>query len=86
MYLSENVRQKFYYLEISLTKIEINGSSICYTSKTSNEWGIEGTKNTSITLIELVNEELDCNMEFLQIVTLSKKSKIFVINLENFLF
>ena len=45
---------------------------------------IEGTKNTSITLIELVNEELDCNMEFLQIVTLSKKRKIFVINLENF--
>jgi len=47
---------------------------------------IEGTKSTSITLIELVNEELDCNMEFLQIVTLSKKRKIFVINLENFLF
>lgn len=47
---------------------------------------IEGTKNTSITLIELVNEELDCNMEFLQIVTLGKKRKIFVINLENFLF
>ena len=39
MYRSENVKHNFYYLEISLTKIKINGSSICYTSKTSNEWG-----------------------------------------------